>query len=587
MKSSKAIKKSLLAVALFAPFSLFASQGFCQSNQTLFFPHAQFKIPFNVEPTGSQPKQVQLWVSTDEGGSWQLQGTSPADRRNFEFRAAAEGLYLFSVQTVDSSGGAHPSPQPPLRVFVDTTKPQATVKADINARGQVLVDLQISEEHLKSDSVDLRYRSDSETEWHTVKVTDLVRAGQVYEAELTLTVPPARELVFALVVADEAGNVGEATYQLAMPRTASAPADVKLASQQQTSRQGQHPTSPFSGPQAPVAAAPSAKPSPAVQTLQPTPGAVEWRQDGTQAVANKTQVAQPRHDGSVGQLAGSGGLSLDPSSGNSGNSGVVVEELPSPRPIESESAGLPVAKNEAALQGLPASPESKPSDVDKVGNKEATDSSPFGRAFNCNSRAFSLDYSVDALGGSTLANIELWGTEDGGRTWEKWGADPDRQSPFDVQVNNDGLFGFRMVVVSANGIVSNRPKDGDSADAWINVDTELPNVKITRAVYGEGAEAGMLVIDYTCNDANLLDKPINLSYSETLNGPWTTITTAVKNSGIYLWKAGPALPENIFLRIEAVDKSGNLGEHRLDLPISTQGLTPRGRIQGFHPIRNP
>jgi hypothetical protein len=271
-----------------------------------------------------------------------------------------------------------------------------------------------------------------------------------------------------------------------------------------------------------------------------------------------------------------------------------TEELPAPRP----EGNLPtkpiqshlVDKQVPPLQGNPTS-TSEPLANRSTQNTNSFDNeaeqSPVGQAFHCNSRSFSLDYSLNAAAGSALADVELWGTEDGGSTWQKWGSDPDRQSPFDVQVANDGLFGFRMVIVSQNGKVSNRPKNGDSADAWINVDMAQPNAKITRAVYGDGHEAGMLVIDYNCTDDNLHEKPITLSYSETQSGPWVTIASGLKNTGIYLWRADSNLPENIFLRLESVDKAGNVGTHILDLPINVQGLSPRGRIQSFRPISNP
>ncbi len=192
---------------------------------------------------------------------------------------------------------------------------------------------------------------------------------------------------------------------------------------------------------------------------------------------------------------------------------------------------------------------------------------------------------MESLRGLPIADIELWGTDDRGNTWLKWGNDPDRESPFDVQVGTDGLYGFRMVIIGQNGIVSNRPNDGDPADMWINVDTKIPSVKITRALYGEGPDAGMLVIDYSCDDENLHDRPISLAYSERPSGPWTTIVTGLRNTGIYLWKADPNLPQQVYLRIQAVDRAGNVQEHRLDLPINLRGrLTPRGRIQGFRPI---
>ena len=299
-----------------------------------------------------------------------------------------------------------------------------------------------------------------------------------------------------------------------------------------------------------------------------------------------------------------------------------AEELPAPRPEGNlptkpiqpqfvDKQPLPTATSPSTTNPLPTSTQSNqgtvnlgtpnqvpateplanrstPSSTQNLGTFESdVDHSPVGQAFHCSSRSFSLDYSLNAAAGSALADVELWGTEDGGSTWQKWGSDPDRQSPFDVQVANDGLFGFRMVIVSQNGKVSNKPKNGDSADAWINVDIGKPSTKITRAVYGDGHEAGMLVIDYTCSDDNLHDRPITLSYSETQSGPWVTVASGLKNTGIYLWKADSNLPENIFLKLEAVDKAGNVGVHTLDLPINVQGLSPRGRIQGFRPITNP
>ena len=91
-----------------------------------------------------------------------------------------------------------------------------------------------------------------------------------------------------------------------------------------------------------------------------------------------------------------------------------------------------------------------------------------------------------------------------------WGTDPDRVSPFDVKVGNDGMFGFRMVIVGTNGVVSNRPKFGDTPDVELEVDTEQPSAQITRAVYGKGTAEGQLVIDYSCKDSRLARNPASL-----------------------------------------------------------------------------
>ena len=589
------------------------SEGANTPLETLYFPHSQFKIPFNVDARGTQPTQVQLWVSTDGGATWQMQGAATSAQKQFDFRAAAEGLYLFSVQTLDENGKAFPSPQPPLRIMIDTTKPQVALRPDVNSNGQVVVDVRISEDHLKTDSVRLRYRTDQETEWHEVAVTNIVAAGQIFEGQAVLDITNCREVGFVVTVADQADNVGEASTQYVMPRTAALPQDMKLASQRNggtnnatSAPSGLVPTpGAIAWPNAPVAGmSQGANPGSNAQVMQP-PAVTSNQRPQTYANSPMNIQVAPQAPASQnnsnqggwsvsGQLAsGSGNLDLTPPTPKQ-NIAAGAEELPAPRPMDgSKPATQYLVDKQPANQTAPQSTQSPTEPQGDRSNPplgsfdNSANQAPASQAFHCNSRSFSLDYALNAAAGSALADVELWGTEDGGSTWQKWGSDPDRSSPFDVQVANDGLFGFRMVIVSQNGKVSNRPKDGDSADAWIHVDVTKPSGKITRAVYGDGHEAGMLVIDYNCADENLHDRPITLSYSETQNGPWVPLATSLKNTGIYLWKADGNLPENIFLRMEAIDKAGNVGVDVMTLPINVQGLSPRGRIQGFRPIANP
>lgn len=578
----------------------------------MFLSFAKFKIPFNVEARNSDLAQLQLWVSTDAGQTWQLQGSAEPKAKSFDFKAAAEGMYYFSVQTVDAQGMVFPSQNPPLKVLIDTTDPQAAIKADTDVNGQLVVDIRVFDEYLDVDSPQLKVRTDREPEWRDVAMGDLVLVNDIYAGQVRLDLPRCREVGLVLSVADKAKNTGEATFKLTMPRTASGDNEMKLAST------GLNGLPQADSNQSSLANSRGKKGIAGAPVL---PGAIAWQpweQESTGGTADRQALVElkepgrlatntasnssPRAEhsaesmGSQRSLSAADQLTLqsslgapqeigEPSMGSPGIErqgferqqfeGSGAEELPMPRPVLIDAE----RSNPAGATGssIPTPDQLEP----------VAEPSTIGRAFHCKSRAFSLDYSVDALGGSSLADVELWGTEDGGRTWQQWGSDPDRQSPFDVQVGNDGLFGFRMVIVGANGLVSNRPKDGDSADVWINVDTSVPTAKITRAVYGEGPEDGMLVIDYQCQDGHLVERPVTLSFSESIDGPWTTIATGQKNKGIYLWKADPNLPDRIYVRLEAVDKAGNIGMHRLDLPIDTKGLAPRGRIQGFRPILTP
>ncbi len=185
-------------------------------------------------------------------------------------------------------------------------------------------------------------------------------------------------------------------------------------------------------------------------------------------------------------------------------------------------------------------------------------------------------YGVDA--------IELYGSLDHGRSWSLWGKDPDQSSPFDIETKGGGVFGFRIVVVGRNGLASPRPQSGETPDIVVVVDKETPQVRITGAQYGEGDRIGSLVIRYEAADDYLTKRPIALSFSDSPQGPWTTIAAGLRNDGDYVWPADPQLPRRLYLRIDATDQAGNVGTYILDQPIDAQGLAPRARIRGFQSL---
>jgi hypothetical protein len=200
------------------------------------------------------------------------------------------------------------------------------------------------------------------------------------------------------------------------------------------------------------------------------------------------------------------------------------------------------------------------------------------------SARFSLDYELESIDAMGVDAVELWGSLDGGRSWKRWGADPDRQSPFDIETNGDGVYSYRIVVVSKNGLASPRPLDGDLPDIVVIVDSKQPEVRITGAKYGEGSYTGSLVINFSCEDDNLPERPIALAFSESLEGPWTTIASGLRNDGMYAWPGDPQLPRQFYLRMDATDSAGNVASYTLDLPIDAQGLAPRARIRGVQSL---
>ncbi len=198
---------------------------------------------------------------------------------------------------------------------------------------------------------------------------------------------------------------------------------------------------------------------------------------------------------------------------------------------------------------------------------------------------FKLDYDINSIDPSGVGQIDLWMTRDRGRTWKLWGQDPDSVSPFPVEVTEEGIYGFRIVVRSKDGLAGRGPMRGEEADMWVQIDVTAPLAKITSVPYGRGSEAGQLVVNYAVADSNLTLRPNRIQWSTNPDGPWTTIEENLRNEGRLLWKPGPNIPRRIFLRIEAVDRAGNVGVHHLEQAIDISGLIPRGTIFGVTPVR--
>jgi len=200
---------------------------------------------------------------------------------------------------------------------------------------------------------------------------------------------------------------------------------------------------------------------------------------------------------------------------------------------------------------------------------------------------FQLEYDVESVGPAGIAEVQLWGTQNGGRRWKLWHTDEDNQSPLEVTVPGEGIFGFRVVVIGNNGLAGQSPSAGDLADLWVGVDTTNPTARLTSAVYGEGRYAGQLDIRWDANDQWFSERPVTLLFSEHPQGPWSTIASGLPNTGQYYWAVEPRIPQKIYLRIEVRDRAGNRGDYQLTQPVATTGLVPQGHIRGLRPTASP
>lgn len=197
-----------------------------------------------------------------------------------------------------------------------------------------------------------------------------------------------------------------------------------------------------------------------------------------------------------------------------------------------------------------------------------------------NSTEFEFDYQLDETGRWGVAKVELWGTENGGRSWQRMAIDSDRQSPIHVSVPHEGEYGFRIVVESVGGLEPLTPRPGDAPEALVLVDLQRPRVMLQRVAQGEGYFADQLSIDWNVADEHLAANPIDLFYSNRATGPWMPIATNLPNNGRHSWRLQRHLPRSLFVRLEARDAAGNLGSAVTEQPINIDTPRASGSLQG-------
>jgi hypothetical protein len=631
------IKPILAGVLLLVTNSVYAQAPQTQAqteDSRVYWPRSDFVIPYNIEQTGQTPREIILETSNNGGQTWTVYSRSDVRTKQFQFLANVDGEYLFRLKTLDSQGRSFDNPGEPLVVVVDTTKPEANLIIETDSKGIMLAEFAIADLALDASTVQLTYQTESMNEPASIAF-DIQQDQETLEWlgtgswELPVGVS---QMSVRLTAKDRAGNQVEVTRLPRLLRSANAATGLQFASGKSreprfanntgrsetstkpigsgialpsldTSRQDMLKIEVLGGP---------GKRQPASTESNFATAVVERQQQLIEQLVQQNQYTQE-------QILKSGILNA-----TSANKSTADNDSPSGR----SSMGAPATVNsktklmtdeefQRALDrrqlSLTSSRADQPNQSLLIGDQDpnylpmgpaellggpvpAREDRPVERipgqtSFRNNikplfsrAKAFSLEYAVENDPDSPVAAVELWGTTDEGLTWQVWGEDPDRTSPFDIQVETEGLFGFRMIIVGANGLASNRPRNGDNADAWIHVDTISPQARITSALYGKGKESGSLVIEYRAADEYLPERPIVLSYSETPEGPWNVIASGVRNQGRYVWPADPSLPPTIYLKLEAYDLAGNVAVHRLESPIEVQGLAPRGQILGLRQI---
>jgi hypothetical protein len=531
----------------------------------LFNKGRNFRIPFNLNPDGRERvKELHLLVSEDLGYHWSPKSKTYPDHPTFTFRAAHDGEFWFAVQTLTIDGKVSPpldaTVEPNLKVVVDTFRPSLLLEPDERRGSQASVRWEVKDENLDLKSLVLEYQVEGAGAWRQVPIKRPRLIGaQQWDAGT------AEALKVRASVSDKAGNVAEAVIDL--PEGTSSPAEMVSSESADVSPPGIAQIS--NAGQSEIMAGPDftpVNPAPATNRRNPTaaagkasrqvrPRTGDAPQRGPQAV-----VTNPDRDAeSFGFAAPVAGVTEGPS-----------------RDLFAGAGGI----NPSAA----AAPTAVPSMGGESGQIAGRDGG--GGTLLVPSSRFKLKYAVDDAGPNGPATVELWITQDGGRTWIRRGEDSDRVSPIDVDLGGDGTYGICLVARSASGLGDQPPAPGDPPQSWVEVDSTPPVVQLLPPQVGTGVNSGKVAIAWRGNDLHLLPKSVSLCWRPDQPGTaWQTLAGGLENTGQYIWTVPPDVPQRFHLKVEAVDSVGHRGaaETTDASAIMVDRSRPRSRIIGLEP----
>jgi hypothetical protein len=259
---------------------------------------------------------------------------------------------------------------------------------------------------------------------------------------------------------------------------------------------------------------------------------------------------------------------------------------PSPMPPVIKPAAKMVVKAAPAVQQLPA--PALPEGATQTQGQPQTSSflSLNGKVKDIiNHAKVVMNYEIEGKGQSGVGKVEIWATRDHGQSWQRLAEDPDKQSPAEFELPEEGVYGITVVASNGLGFGGDPPKTGDAPDWVVELDTTAPRAELLSVRPIPGVHAGMMLVTWTASDKNLSTEPIDLHYATNAAGPWHVIAKGLKNTGQYRWQVPHNVRGGILVKMTVSDLAGNVAEAQTAQAVQVDDLSrPHVRVIGVdHP----
>ncbi|MFT3878928.1 MAG: hypothetical protein QM703_04620 [Gemmatales bacterium] len=495
-----------------------------------------WQIPITLtEPIRREAQSLTLYVSSDLGKTWKKETTAKPTDEFFKYVASQDGVYWFSVSFVNKAGQTVPAKetdlQPQLKIVVDTKRPEIKVQALERMNDQVTVSWDVKDDYLDLTTLTLQYRAKGDNAWKAVGLSPVANGKK----QFSVGVPGAVSV--RVSAKDKAGNLGEDQVEV-------------TATTVVTSNQG--PASSGSTPMLPPPAAPVLSASGAQNTAP---------------VVNNTTTQPPKADAT----------------------------LPPPIPFNNAPPSInnntpptmpPVTQNRPTDSGFKPAPAVSNNQAGPNGGYSGFQRGQVGPVLWSNSLHLDLDFDVKA-GPSGVGLLELYYTLDAGKTWQLLDKREESAKPFSVDVPNEGIYGFTMVVKNKAGLGRGAPQPGELPEVRVGVDITAPVCEIITPLEPVPGSKGLINVKWTAIDANLSSGPVKLEWSENPSGPWHPIVEKQPNNGVFRWRVPDNTPYQVFLKLEVTDVAGNVGQFITREPVLVDLQMPEVKILGLTKPKKP
>ncbi len=480
--------------------------------------------------------EARLYISRDQGQTWEMIQTIPPTQDEFTFTAKADGLYYINMQIVFVKGPPEPADvsrvAPAQKLVIDSTAPIVRVTSATRSGDEIAAEWTVEDKFPNDASTKIFYRAlaGTEADWQAAPEGSIAKRSAKFKSQI------AGPVVVQIVTMDLAGNVGRANKEVGETGTLG------------------NMTSPPSTPNpvVPVVKMNDPLPPPSLPgnldpmippTIAPTP--VEPMFTPAPAAAPMApEVFKP-----IAQGSGTTPIALPPTS-------------PAPAPLA-----------EATNATLTKSP--------KFDLNYQLDGGPSGIA--------KIDLYVTRDDGRTWVR---WSTHAGNET--------PLRVVLDTKFNQDveGDYGLRLVPVSGAGLSDAAPVSGTPPELKVHVDMTAPMIKVFQPT-ADPVNRQALVLHWEATDKNLGKEPLGIEYSEHPGGPWKSVAAGndavvpvaggganpvirLANTGTYSWVPPTTLSQpKVYLRFTAWDLAGNKSEVTTPNPILVDLTKPKARIQGI------